>query len=202
MEVERLALEQEIAGSRSAAKNAAVNDVCYGNFADQASDGLAQAINTAAQEPDIYSQSATESDREHLDTARVGDTTLEKPGSKKRMLWRARIEDWRRSGLKIASYCRKHALNYAQFMFWRRKFDSSAFTSDATASVHAQRPANAFIPIEIRRDPIEGPAQRSWACEIQTPAGMVVRLRVLEFSDLHELLRLERERASCGPSRL
>lgn len=35
--------------------------------------------------------------------------------------WHEQIHQWQASGLSGAQFCRDHALNYAQFMYWRKK---------------------------------------------------------------------------------
>lgn len=37
--------------------------------------------------------------------------------------WQAKLADWRRSGLSIAAWCRKNAVSYQTFLYWRRRLD-------------------------------------------------------------------------------
>jgi len=44
--------------------------------------------------------------------------------------WRDQIVGWRASGQSQRGYCREWDLNYAQFVYWRKKFDADASASD------------------------------------------------------------------------
>jgi len=40
--------------------------------------------------------------------------------------WQHHIDGWQASGLSGANYCRQHQLTYHCFIYWRRKFSSTA----------------------------------------------------------------------------
>lgn len=40
--------------------------------------------------------------------------------------WRGHVERWRNSGQSQQGFCKTHNLSYAQFIYWRRKFEGKA----------------------------------------------------------------------------
>jgi hypothetical protein len=38
-----------------------------------------------------------------------------------RECWKERIDNWRQSGLKQNEYCRRHDLNWHQFVYWKKR---------------------------------------------------------------------------------
>ena len=35
--------------------------------------------------------------------------------------WLARVDDWRRSGLSMAAWCRSNGVSYQTFLYWRKR---------------------------------------------------------------------------------
>ena len=50
----------------------------------------------------------------------------------RRRQWEKRIARWRASGLSMAAYGRKHNLNYAQLVWWRRRLQRNAASPPLT----------------------------------------------------------------------
>lgn len=43
--------------------------------------------------------------------------------------WRRRLDQWERSGLSQAAFCRRHGLKAVTFGWWKRKLDVTAFSA-------------------------------------------------------------------------
>lgn len=68
--------------------------------------------------------------------------------------WRRHHEAWKESKLKQAQYCRKHALNYKSFLYWKKKLDLP--TKGA-----------ALIPVCIRSEVEDGQESKSTAISLK-----------------------------------
>ena len=42
----------------------------------------------------------------------------------RQQFWQQHVDAWQASDLSGAAFCKQHDLNYAQFNYWRRKFQS------------------------------------------------------------------------------
>ena len=52
--------------------------------------------------------------------------------------WRTHVDTWQASGQSQRAFCQDHALNYAQFTYWRRKFQATKPTAEASSG---------FVPV-------------------------------------------------------
>ena len=78
--------------------------------------------------------------------------------------WREHVRAWRKSGLSQAAYCRRHALQQADFSWWK----SQIARRDERASMSSAEPA--FVPVHV------GLAQTaSYAFELELRGGRVLR---------------------------
>jgi hypothetical protein len=50
------------------------------------------------------------------------DTIRQQELEQKRRDWNAHVTGWQTSGLSQTEYCRRHELQFHQFVYWRRKF--------------------------------------------------------------------------------
>jgi hypothetical protein len=61
-----------------------------------------------------------------------------------RQSWQTIIGEWRQSNLSQVEYCRRHNLNYNQFIYWKKRL---IYSTPATVK---------FVPVAIRSaDPVE-----------------------------------------------
>ena len=61
-----------------------------------------------------------------------------------RQSWQTIIGEWRQSNLSQVEYCRRHNLNYHQFIYWKKRL---VYSTPATVT---------FVPVAIRSaDPVE-----------------------------------------------
>lgn len=60
--------------------------------------------------------------------------------------WRGHIEEWRRSGISQAEYCRRYKLSPKLFTYWKRRLRN-------------QEPVS-FIPVQVKPEP-HPPAENS-----------------------------------------
>jgi transposase-like protein len=63
----------------------------------------------------------------------------------KERFWRRILGQWRRSGLSVRAFCRRHDLSEPSFYFWRRAIDER------------DRDAVAFVPVEVLSEPSPAP---------------------------------------------
>ena len=96
-------------------------------------------------------------------------------GQARRDYWQSQIEAWRASGQSQQAFCRRHDLNYAQFVYWRRKFEQSTASSSAKA-------ASGFVTVVPTMSAVES------GLSLVLPNG--VELRGVEASNLDVVLRL------------
>jgi len=76
-----------------------------------------------------------------------------------RSFWENRVEQWLKSGLSQAAYCRRHQLKPHQFYYWRRR-------------VQALQDQVSFLPVEFT-----GPqVQNHPAIRIHTPNGFTIEI--------------------------
>lgn len=92
-------------------------------------------------------------------------------GEKRRL-----VEEWQRSDLSRAEYCRRHGLTYCRFLAWHKALTGG----DEFVEVNLQEPAPA-------RPPIGAPAEAM--AEIVAPSGWRLRLPV-HYSNPAELVKL------------
>jgi hypothetical protein len=60
--------------------------------------------------------------------------------------WRAQIDSWQASGQSQLAYCEANALNYPQFVYWRRKFRQPTL-AERSGSRQAFVPVIAATPV-------------------------------------------------------
>lgn len=70
-------------------------------------------------------------------------------GEQRRRQWEKRIARWHTSGLSMAAYCRKHNLNYAQLVWWRRRLQRDVASPPLTL-IPVVAPAPSRCPMVIR----------------------------------------------------
>ena len=78
--------------------------------------------------------------------------------------WREHVRAWRKCGLSQADYCRRHALQQADFSWWK----SEIARRDERASLGAAMPA--FVPVHVGL-----PQAASYAFELELRGGRVLR---------------------------
>ena len=92
----------------------------------------------------------------------------------KEQFWRGIVEGHVGSGLSIRDYCRQQNVSEPSFYVWRQRLQpdgSRNATSVANRGRRSKKHGEAgFIPVEIT-------AGRQVGIEIETPAGIVIRLR-------------------------
>jgi hypothetical protein len=104
--------------------------------------------------------------------------------------WRQRLSEWKRSGLRPASYCRRHGLSEATFYWWKRRLCGVAPRKPAQAQApqEAVGRRSTFIPVRLKESAGGAAAGARWACEVVVPSG--VRLRLREHPGLGRLRKL------------
>jgi transposase-like protein len=68
------------------------------------------------------------------------------PDSRKAQQWRQLLELWRRSGLSVRAFCRRHHLAEPTFYAWRR------LLSERPSSAPVAGKPLTFVPPEVRHD--------------------------------------------------
>ena len=87
----------------------------------------------------------------------------------RRNLWTSHIEQWQKSGLSQAAYCRRHQLKAHRFYYWRRRLSAS----------HDQV---SFLPVALSPSQgIQHPTIR-----IHTPNGFTI-----EIEDHHRFVEIQ-----------
>lgn len=66
-------------------------------------------------------------------------------------VWTARVNDWRSSGERVATWCERHGIGRSQFYYWLRKLSKtegsgSVAPSAQWVSLHLEEPAVAEQP--------------------------------------------------------
>ena len=92
----------------------------------------------------------------------------------KEQFWRGIVEGHVGSGLSIRDYCRQQNVSEPSFYVWRQKLQPDRSRKATSVPNHERRSKKhdeaGFIPVEIT-------AGRQVGIEIETPAGIVIRLR-------------------------
>lgn len=60
--------------------------------------------------------------------------------------WRGHLGAWQASNQSIAAFCREHALDYAQFMYWQRRLGKA---HTALVPVHVAAPGVSALSLEL-----------------------------------------------------
>ncbi len=60
--------------------------------------------------------------------------------------WRGQVENWRDSGQSQQGFCKTHNLSYAQFIYWRRKFEGKS-KGGQTQTASALVPVRCKVPV-------------------------------------------------------
>lgn len=94
----------------------------------------------------------------------------------KERFWRARVVQWRRSGLPVRKFCRREGLSEPLFYSWRRELARREMSASLAGEVTRQEPAKAtpFVPVRIVAPP---PVSQATAIEIVLSRGRRVRVR-------------------------
>ncbi len=56
---------------------------------------------------------------------------ISRGGTERARQWRRRLDQWERSGLSQAAFCRRHGLKAVTFGWWKRKLGAAAASSQA-----------------------------------------------------------------------
>lgn len=72
-------------------------------------------------------------------------------------VWQPVINDWKRSGLSGAAYCREHNLTYHRFCYWQQKF------AEQTAGARSK-----FVSVRAMGNHVDA------GLELRLPNGMVL----------------------------
>lgn len=70
--------------------------------------------------------------------------------SNKQIEWKARINDWKASGLSKAKWCRENGLKEHQMHYWVKQIDETESTGFEPKKVHEK-----FLPIDVTNERIE-----------------------------------------------
>ena len=60
--------------------------------------------------------------------------------------WRGHLGAWQASNQSIAAFCRGHALDYAQFMYWQRRLGKAR---TALVPVHVETSVPSALSLEL-----------------------------------------------------
>jgi len=70
-----------------------------------------------------------------------------------RAYWRTQLDDWKRSGLSKAAFCRQEGINITTFYYWCGVFKQSHCSRDRKRSTGGAAVNPSFVPITIHREP-------------------------------------------------
>jgi transposase len=90
----------------------------------------------------------------------------------KERFWRARVVQWRRSGLSVREFCRREGLSEPLFYSWRRELAKREMSESLATGVKGL--ATHFVPVRIVAPPSVG---QTTAIEIVLSRGQRVRVR-------------------------
>ena len=76
--------------------------------------------------------------------------------------WQQKIDTWRKSEQSQQAFCRAHDLSYARFIYWRRKFATSATKRRSSSS-------SALVPVRYRTPSVVS------GLELVLPSGIELR---------------------------
>ena len=107
--------------------------------------------------------------------------------------WRNLVDQWSRSGLSQAAFCRKRRITYGSFIWWKRQLASAAGGDAAPRGSCGRRGSTtktgSFVELQVT-----GSATRP-AYEVILPRGRV--LRIYEPFDSESVSRLITAVESC-----
>ncbi|MGA9333966.1 MAG: hypothetical protein WBV39_06785 [Rudaea sp.] len=83
--------------------------------------------------------------------------------------WRGHLATWQAGNQSIAAFCRGHALDYAQFMYWQRRLGNAR---------------NALVPVRL-----EGPVAATLSLELSLAQGVCLRVSGASTKDVVTLVR-------------
>lgn len=83
--------------------------------------------------------------------------------------WRGHLGAWQASSQSIAAFCREHALDYAQFMYWQRRLGKAH---------------TALVPVHV-----EASAASALSLELMLPQGVCLRISGASTKDVVTLVR-------------
>jgi transposase-like protein len=90
------------------------------------------------------------------------------PRTRTRQRWQRLVELWRRSGLSVPAFCRRHRLAAPSFYAWRRKLRQE----QPPANNAAAPPPVTFLPVHVRYETPEPPPP----LELILPSGLCLRV--------------------------
>jgi transposase len=92
----------------------------------------------------------------------------------KQRFWRARVVQWRRSGLSVREFCRREGLSEPLFYSWRRELAQREMSESLAAGVKGPAKTTHFVPVRIVAPRSVG---QTTAIEIVLSRGRRVRVR-------------------------
>jgi hypothetical protein len=121
---------------------------------------------------------------------------------RKEAYWRARINDWKKSGKSKRAYCIDNDLPESTFNAWGREIairDREKVSSKSAQELLAEAPqetSNPFVPLRLLPDaetppeenlPTAAPVNQTSLIEVLVPGGAIIRLHVSDLSSIGEL---------------
>jgi hypothetical protein len=70
-----------------------------------------------------------------------------------RSYWRTQLNDWKRSGLSKAAYCRRERINITTFYYWCGVFKQRQSSRDRKRSTEGPAVNPSFVPVTLHREP-------------------------------------------------
>lgn len=64
----------------------------------------------------------------------------------KRKIWEQHLEQWSRSGIRQAEYCRRHGLSTKSFTYWKGRLRDLGISNPA----RRQKTPVRFVPVEVQ----------------------------------------------------
>ena len=95
--------------------------------------------------------------------------------------WQSKIAAWHSSGQSQQAFCRSRELNYAQFVYWRRKLDGDALPIPAQSA----KPSSGFVSV---MPPVASAVEPATELSLILPNG--VELRGIAMGNVDVALRL------------
>ena len=99
------------------------------------------------------------------------------PATRKARYWKALVDEWRRSGLSQAEFCRRKGLVYRTFSWWKWALQRQASeNSDAATGHDGQTDPPCFLPVRVVTSAVVGSDARG-AIEVVLAGGRRIRVR-------------------------
>jgi transposase len=114
----------------------------------------------------------------------------------KERFWRARVEQWRRSGLSVRAFCRERGLLEPNFYAWRRTL--AVRDAEAVSFVPVQVVAEQGFAPTVERESTPMAESPSGAVELVIDGRRVLRIRPgFDAATLQRVLPLLEEGRPC-----